>query len=287
MPTFLNADQLYKLIQRELPEDAYPDGPKERYYSTAESFAAASGAASGYASLERIYDNYFPQTALEKLDDWELFVFGEVADSASGSLTVTERRDRIVAKIRQRKDMSLFTMMETILDVLPEGTFVQIFENCQVEQGWELGFSKLGFETILGNFEKIILGDVASYCAPPYTCFVLGANELGETTKLCNSVLNDPSDLNGFEWSIQQYMAYSFEVRVFAALTATQRAEILDIIDRQRPARSVGILIDDQDLADYFLTIDAGDVDRFDNVNCVAKDAASSTGYIGRLVDVS
>lgn len=285
MPTFLTREQLYRLIQRELPPGgAYPDGPATAFFSTAESDAAASGAASGYSSLERIYDNYFPQTALEKLDDWEIFTFGEVASAASGSLTTDERRNRIIAKIRERKDLSLFTMLTTILDVLPDGTFVQIFENCEIGSGWLLGESELGIDTYLGTFEKLLFSDESQYCNPTFTCWALGANELGITTKLCDSVLTDEDDLNAFRFSIAQFMAYSFEVRVFKALTSTERAEILDIIDRRRPARSVGLLWDDLALEDFALITAVTDVDRFDNVNCMAKDGTSDTGYIGRLV---
>ena len=85
MAKFLSRDEVYRLLQRELPEGVYPDGAPSSYYSTADIDSVASVASTGYANLQRIYDNYWPQSADEFLSTWEITVF---AKNLSASLTL-------------------------------------------------------------------------------------------------------------------------------------------------------------------------------------------------------
>jgi hypothetical protein len=71
MPKFLSATEAYRMIQRELPENVYIDGPATAGYSTASVYSKALAIEKIYQNLERIYDNFFAQTADEKIADWE------------------------------------------------------------------------------------------------------------------------------------------------------------------------------------------------------------------------
>ena len=97
MAKFLTQAETYRLIQRELPEGAYPDGEPARFYSTADSDATAKTISTLYSNMEEVGDNYFPQTAESKLDDWEIFVLGGI----TSGLTTTERRDAIINRPRR------------------------------------------------------------------------------------------------------------------------------------------------------------------------------------------
>lgn len=116
MPKFLSVTEIYRLLQRELPEDVYADGAPDLYNTAADMCAAASGFHTAYGNLERIYENYFPQYADEKIGDWEVMVFGQLSE---GSLTLQERRDRVIAKLRERNRINLWSILVDILNLLP------------------------------------------------------------------------------------------------------------------------------------------------------------------------
>src|SRR4051812_18440745 len=104
MPKFLTQAEIYRMIQRELPPESYPDGPATAFFSTADSDATAKVLSSAYDNLSLIYQNYFAQSAVEKLADWEYALFGQYQDT---SQTVEVRREKLLAKIRSRRGIKV------------------------------------------------------------------------------------------------------------------------------------------------------------------------------------
>lgn len=155
MPLFPTQSQFYSIIQRELPEDVYPNaGNPAQFFSTADSAAQAELFAQLYEHFEQAYDNQWPQSAdADGMDQHEIAQYGEL----SIGLDLSERIDRTLAKIRALPDMSRPTLRALVQSELPPGTNV-VFVNYN-EQGpsggmqlkWRLGVSLLGIDTYLGG----------------------------------------------------------------------------------------------------------------------------------------
>jgi len=251
---FLTAQELYRLLQREYPPHAYPDGSPGTFYSTASAYAKSQVLASAYENLETIYDNLFPQTAEAQLDEWEIKVFGKL----SVNLTTEERRQRLLAKLRNQKKINLWKVLITVLGFLPEGTYVQISEwgNFYSDGGWVIGVSQLGLNTRFAH-----------------------ANGFGYTLDAVESGVGPatPSDL--VEAMVN---AYTYEIRIFSAVSDSTLEEIELAVLETEPARSVHYTFSGLSLSDYNLTETVSDVDESSLINCACVDAASSTGYTGK-----
>ncbi len=162
MPKFLTREELFRLLQRELPPTVYPDGLPKTYYSTADIDATAQVGASGYANLERIYDNYWPQTADERILDWEETAFGYTLPVG---LSLDERRDRTAAKIRSRKGLKIQDMIDSVQAVIGTDKLVDISEWGGSSGGWLIGVSELGITTILNGYPSRTLLNGVDVCA--------------------------------------------------------------------------------------------------------------------------
>lgn len=214
MPKFLSQNELYRLLQRELPVGVYPDGAASAFYSTAENDSVASVAATGYANLERIYANYWPQTADERITDWEITAFGYPLEA---SLTLDERRDRVVAKLRAKKGITLRDMLEAVQAIIGTDKDAEVVEwNCGDGGTWRLGVSLLGFSTYLG-----------------------GANMLKITgPNICDA---NPADygVTDEEWLIMKQQAYTFEVKIYGYVLSPKEYQAIDeALTAAEPARS-------------------------------------------------
>lgn len=262
MPKYLSKDELFRLLQRESPEDVYADGAPSAFYTTADNAAVAKTLESAYLNQERIYLNYFPLSADEKIADHEITVFGQVAEA---SLTLQQRRDRIVAKLRERRDLSLWTKLVALLEYVPEGTVVRIFQWYRTfdEGSWELDVSRLNVDTFLGgegdsDSDRSIQAFDFDYCDLPDNDF----------------------------WQTQRTRAYGYEVQIFGyALSDSERAAIDLLLNRIEAARSQHWILDDLDLTDYGLVYTVTPVDRETLLDNAYKDPMSSTGYSGRSAD--
>lgn len=286
MPKFLTRDELYRLIQRELPEGVYPDGPASGYYATADSDATAQILASIYASLERVYANFFPQDALEKLDAWEIKVFGRIV---YGALTPAERREKIIQQLRERLDLSKWTVIAGILEFLPAGTIVQVLENCErfgdePNMCWKLAKSKLSHGSYLGCTERLLLPNFDEYCDPPFYYWTLARSKLTNSTRLAPTVAQaGVTKLSSTYWHRNQFKAYFYFVNVFNySLSAEELANIDGFLKSKAIARSAYLIQDNQDPAFWHRTETVLEVDKSDNLDTVYKDGGSSTGYSGR-----
>ncbi len=193
MALFLTQPTLYRLIQRELPEDVYPDsGDPSAYLSTADSAALAEVLANAYLALESKWNNFFPQTSdLEGIAQHEISRFGQL----SIGLTLEQRQDRVLAKMRSLESMSIPDMTAIVERELPEGTYVTIVNWGSPGDGgtWFIGESELGFDTIFGG---------------------AGSSSYPLGTDLC---VQDGSDigLTEQEWLDARANAYTYEVRIY------------------------------------------------------------------------
>lgn len=276
MPYFLSREDIYRLIQRELPEGTYPDGPPSAFYSTADSDSSADIAATAYGNLERIYENQFPQTADERIDDWVLKAFGFLFDD---SVTLQEKRDRVVAKLRKKPTIRLWEVLTIVASYLPEGKFAQVAEyGCGSASGWYLDDSGLGISTFLGAGRwQDITTDPSSWCETVVGLgWRIGENRLDEDTFLSQV---EYSDLIG-----AQMEAYGYEIRIFDhAVTGVDYEQMLREVKAAEPARSFRFVKQNQVLEDYGLTGFVPDVGEFDLVDCITRNSSAETGYDGRI----
>jgi hypothetical protein len=223
MPTFLTTQQIYRIIQRELPPGkVYPDGPASAFFSTADSYATAKVFGDAYSNLQRIYDNYFPQYADELQPEWENLVLGK---QLSDALTLQERRDRVVAKIRSRRRTTPEDIIATVHTIIDPSILVEIAEWGCITAGWELDESELDISTILNEFNNL--------------------NRVGPD--LCTL---DAADFGLTEEEFLRYkeQAYTYEIRVYGyTLSAEEREDIENAVLAAEPARSRHILLDGLD----------------------------------------
>lgn len=274
MPKFLTRHELYRLFQRELPEDVYLDGPPTAGFSTASVDAKAKVLERVYANLQRMYDNFFPAYADEKQEDWEIAVFGEPLDA---SLTLAERRSRVIAKLQKQPTITLWEILTLVAGYLPDGKFVQVVElGCGKGGPWRLGASKLGVDTALGIGDTTIIpmGDECSEVVRDG--WILGSARLG-----LDSALTGSKDWTAVDFA--QVQAYTYIIRIFDhEITGDSLTQMIAEIKRAEPARAGRIIIQNQQLTDYGLVFPVANVGQFSGVDCITKDAGSTTGYIGR-----
>lgn len=275
MPKFLNRQELYRLLQRELPEDVYPDGPATAFYSTADMDSVADVAATAYGNMERIYENQWPQSADEKIDDWVFKVFGYKFDE---SVTLEEKRSRIIAKIRHQPTIRLWEVLTIVVSYLPEGYYAQVAEfQCGAASGWILGESLLGLSTYLGMgrpFNTLNV-DSSDWCEVIADGWRLGFSKLGVDTTL--------SEFSNQELFNVQAEAFGYMIRIFdTAVTGDSLARMIQDVKAAEPARSFFRIAQNQSLAAYGLVVDVPNVGEFDNITTIAQDSTQTTGYKGK-----
>lgn len=219
---FLTRQEVYRILQRELPEGVYPDGAPNKFYSTADMDSIADVAATGYANLSVIYDNFFPQSATVKLGDWEEFVLGRRLTAA---LTIQQRRERVLAKIRSRRGITKQDMVDVVLGIIGLDKIVDISEWGCSTGGWLIGVSQLGIETIFSGQNLV---DATG----PFLC------------------QQDPSDFGKTpeEWLEMRTEAYTYQVNIYGyTLSSLERQEINAALDEAEPARSNRVIVDGLD----------------------------------------
>lgn len=263
MPYFLTVNDIYRILQRELPEDVYPDGDPAKFNSTADMFCVAGAVSGVYASTQIIYNNFFPQSSVEQLIDWEIKVFG--APLPTG-LTIAERQARIINQERQDISISLWDMLLIVNSYVGPGVFTQIVEfsgATDTSDTWVLNESELDFSTILGAGNPLLYSGADG-------CARANADYLNPATR--QQVID------------ARTQAYGYEVRIFGtSLSADDLANLTLQLQTLGPARSDFTIAQNLNLADFFLTVPVNNVDRFSNVSCIAQDSSSMTGYVGRI----
>lgn len=282
MAIFLTREQIYRSLQRELPEDIYPDGPPSAFFSTADNDAVADCAATGYYTLSRIYENNYPQSATERIEDWVVKVFPFKFDS---TVTLQEKRERILAKLRKQPTITMWEILTLVASYVPEGTYVQVVEwGCECSPGggeWVLDSSELNIDTSLGFpvHSTDLVGDMSTWCE-----FLSGlhwrldADQLDVDTVLAG----DPSVPTWQAVSSAQMAAFMYEIRIFGyVLTGDSLAKMEQEVRGAEPARSGHITRQNLVLADYNLVNPVLNVDQFSGVNCITRDPSQESGYRG------
>jgi hypothetical protein len=282
---FLTRSTLYRLIERELPEGVYADsGTPSAYFTTASVMAKAIVLETIYTNLSRIYDNYWPQFTDERIDDWEIKVFGEVSNAG---LTLFQRQTKVLNKIRKKPTLALWEILTLVASYVPEGKFVQVVEwGCPGHDGggqWILGTSRFDVDTALGwegqrNMQPTIAAINGDFCAGVVADgWRFNASHLGTQTKL--------SGMNSWQTiSAAQKRAYTYEVRIFDyTLSDADTAKLERDLQQFEPARSAHIIRQNLQLADFGLLFTVMNVDQFSGVNCITVDPSQTTGYSGRV----
>lgn len=277
MPKFLDQPEAYRLLQRENPPNVYPDGGPADFVSTAENDSVAKAVASVYTNMQRAWINQFVQLTDESIAKWETTVFGK---TISGELSLQERRDRLLGKIRALPTISLWDVLVLVNSYVPAGVYVGIIENGSLGEGspsfpvWSLGMSELGVNTFLGGIS-------ASRLTGPSAGAVFGPTW---PFPLTDGTYVDPTltEAEALEIRAQQY---SYTVKIYGyTLPADLLAELQLTLAEAEPARSTHDVVQNASLADDGLTQDVDDVDRYDLINVIARDSNSPSGYVGKVV---
>ena len=124
MAKFLTQAEIYRVLQRELPEGVYPDGAPAAFVSTAESDSVAAVVGNFYTSMDSAYKNLNLISADEcKMSDWEITIFGTLPTEVLG---LEGRRDRALARLRSTEDTSLWQVVQTIAASIGTARYFEI-----------------------------------------------------------------------------------------------------------------------------------------------------------------
>lgn len=226
MPHFLSRADVYALLQREEPEDAYPEGAATGSAHGADNGATAKVIGGAYSNLERIYANQVPQTADEQMSDHEILHFG---NSIAGGLTLQQRRDRVIAKVRQRRRTTPSDLKQTVYTIIDGSIQVEIVELGCSSGAWILDESELEIMTYLSGWSGVQFGYREDWCT-------VTAAELGIS-----------------EQDYLDYRAevYTYEVRIYGyTLTAEELQQLEQALTENEPSRSQHVILDGLDPAD-------------------------------------
>lgn len=230
MAIFLTAQQLYRMYQRELPEGVYADGAPSEFNTTASVYSKASLLKVSYDNMETIYNNMFPATTTEKVLDWEFAAFGELLDA---SLSITEKRNRIIGKLRKRPGITKTDMLNVVYSVIGVDKLVDIIEWGCATGGWVLNESQLGIETYLNGANMM---DVTSFLFPTGDFCDEDHSQFGKTDE---------------EWELMQEEAYTYEVLIYDyTITTLERSKMTNALLIEGPARAAFVISDNLDSAD-------------------------------------
>lgn len=252
MATFLTKEQVARILQRELPEDVYPDGGESDYYSTADLGSIAKCIASLYESMENIYKNMFPQTATQdKIAEWETTVFGY---TEVGNLTLEERIGNVLAFLRAENNLSFWTILTSLIYMVPEGIAVEVMP--------------------LNNYGTIEVGDIRGANAD----LVWGPDwEAGDPAPEGVTVTDELRNNQASLLAVRE-IAYKFQVIFWGgSLSPTLRTLISKTLSKIEPARAAHELI--------FLEVplEPGtvevDIDNAKFYHAAYRDLTSNTGY--------
>lgn len=219
MPHYVSREEVYRILQRELPEGVYPDGPASAFYSTADNDAIAATLGTSSNNLERIYENFFPQTADEKQADWEDKVLGYQLDATT---PLQDRRDKVIARIRSRRRTTPEDIIAIVKSILGPSVEVEVAEWGCGCAGWVLDVSQLDISTILNGWNQVQI-------TGPNLC-TLDADDYGMTEE---------------EFLLMKEEAYTYEVRLIDYTPTALELEALDkALTAGEPARSGHIIVE-------------------------------------------
>lgn len=237
MAIFLEAQDVFRLIQRELPEGVYPDGAPSGYYSTASVYSKASLIERAYDNMEVIYVNFFPQTAEEKQVDWEYKVFGFQLDGAD-SLAI--RRQKVIDKLRTKPGLTIGDILNVVRSVIGDDKDLEIGEWGCEDGCWILDESELEITTIFAGSRSM---DVTPGVFPGDSLCTVDPSVFGKTEE---------------EWAEVREDAFTYSLLVYSyTLTADELALVDLLLTQSEPARSAHVIYDGLDPADRITPVGA------------------------------
>jgi hypothetical protein len=201
MPKFLTTDEVFAILQRELPDDVYPVGAPSAYYSTADNYGFADGVAAAYANLARIYANFWPLSADERISDWEVTAFGY---ELSSSLSLDAKRQLVNARMIAKKGTTTADLVAVVKSVIGTDKVVEVAGWGGADGGWILNDNQLGITTIFNSGPRLKAVD-------PLVC-EKGPADFGLTQQ---------------EWDWIREEAYTYSVLVYGyTMTAAERVAV-------------------------------------------------------------
>lgn len=287
---FLDRNTIYRIIQRELPgPDVYPDGAPDAFFSTSDSMSTAIVLEGVYNAASGTYNEMFPGSSVDRIDDWCQAVFGQKFDA---TVTLIEKQQRVLTKLQKIPSLSTWALLTLALSYVPAGTFVRLFHFCGPNGNhgnWILGQSQLGYDTYLASLAPAQIGipaNVLDDMANEWCPFIsnlhwrLGVDELGVETFLAYLKYIDIANF--------QQDAYLYQVLIFNKGQPQLSAETIASMDADlsanEPGRSGHRIVQNLDINTSGLNTIDFNVGQFSGVDCAAVDPVNSpqTGYTGR-----
>lgn len=228
MPLFLQATDVYNMLQRELPEDAYPQGAPASFFSTADMFSIAVQFEKLYTNLKSIYNNQWPQTCDDRIDDWEIKVFNQISPSP---LTLLERQTRVLHQLQTHPGIAKQDMLNLVNYLIPAiGLSNMEIAEWQNESGaWLIGVSQLGVTTILNGARQ---NDITPGLWPG--------------VDLCGAEISgNPGSIGQTADSLAeaQLESYTWELRIYNYTLSPSQYQTLDTaLSAAEPGRSTHVI---------------------------------------------
>jgi len=128
MAKFLSRSEIFNVIQREMPDNVFPDGAPASFLSTADNDSVAGCVGTAYASLSSAHADLSLMTTSENIAKWEFSYLGLQYEGEE----LESRRARILAKIRQNEDISLWQIQLVVASFIPD-TWIEIIQRNQLD----------------------------------------------------------------------------------------------------------------------------------------------------------
>jgi hypothetical protein len=240
-----------------------------------------------YTSASGVYNEMFPATSVDRIDDWVLAVFGQFFDASVPLLT---KQQRVLAKLQKIGSLSNWALLTLALSYVPQGTFVEIYHACGpngLRNAWQLGVSKLGVNTFLAGKSPADIGipqSVLDNMATEWCPFIsnlhwrLGVDQLGVDTFL--------SPISYVDIAAFQAAAYLYSVKIYNAGQPQLSPDTIQALSNDlfinEPARSSHQIFQNLDITMSGLNTIVPNADQLSDVDCAEVDPTSTTGYTGR-----
>jgi len=224
MSKFLSRDELYRILQRELPEDLYADGAPNQYLTTAENDSVAQVIASSYSTMEQVSLNNNILTTDVKIVDWEIMLFGE---TSTESLTLDERRDRVIAKLLTRNELSYWQVMLTCDAIIGRYGYVEVRQRNTKDNSYSI--------LIKGTNSDLVWGPLWTAGDPA---------PAGVT--VTDDLRNNQSDLYAVREEVYTYDVVVFSNYVNINILASKLDSLLTYLEPARSAHTVTVIPTDE-----------------------------------------
>jgi hypothetical protein len=162
VPTFPTENQLFGVLQGELPPGLYSDdtanneNPANNAWTSSEVRAWALLFVDLYSSLLAIWNNKFVTLAdASGIQRWEIMLFGA---PQSATLTLTQRRNALLAQLQYQGGINyaiIYAATYALLNPLGFAFGIQTYNGARPGSSWILNSSLLGLDTYLAPCDPI------------------------------------------------------------------------------------------------------------------------------------